>query len=79
MVLPVLFIAKRLAFVSVIIVTNEFLCIKIALMNLTALASVSFTLWYMPMESKQAKLFEAFNDCNAAPPYISSLVFLEHS
>ena len=60
---PVLFIAKRLAFVSVLIVANEFLWVQVALMNFTALASVSFTLWYMPMETKQANLFDAFNDC----------------
>ena len=28
-----------------------------------ALGSMIFTLWYMPFETKEANLFEIFNDC----------------
>ena len=42
---------------------HEYLWVQVALLNFTALTTAIFTLWYMPMESRVANLFEIFNDC----------------
>ena len=42
---------------------REYLWVQVALLNFTALTTASFTLWYMPMESRFANLIECFNDC----------------
>ena len=61
--LPVIFFLKRLAFVLVLVLAREYLWVQVALLNFTALTTATFTLWYMPMQSKMANLFEFFNDC----------------
>ena len=61
-VVPVFFFTKRLIFVSILVLASEYLWVQVAALNFTALATVSFTLWYMPLESRQANLFDFFND-----------------
>ena len=60
---PISFFAKRLIIASILVTGNKFLWIQVALLNFTALASIGITLWYMPLESFQANVFEVFNDC----------------
>ena len=60
--LPTLFFAKRLLFASLLVGESEFLWVQIALLNFSTLASLMYVLWYMPLESTRANLFEVFND-----------------
>ena len=57
------YFAKRLIFVSILVLASEYLWVQVAALNFTTLATVSFTLWYMPLDSRQANLFDFFNDC----------------
>ena len=45
-----------------LIVADSYLWVQIALLNSLSLASIMITLWYMPLESKKANVFEALND-----------------
>ena len=60
---PVFFFMKRLILVTILIFANEFLWFQIALLNFMALASLIYTVWFMPFDSKQSSLVEAFDDC----------------
>ena len=61
--MPLFYFAKRLIFVSILVLASEYLWVQVAALNFTTLATVSFTLWYMPLDSRQANLFDFFNDC----------------
>ena len=60
---PVLFFAKRLLFVSILVAANGYLWVQVALLTLMATATVIYTLWYMPLDSRKANLVEVLNEC----------------
>ena len=60
---PVYFFMKRLILVAILIFANEFIWLQIALLNFMALASLIYTVWFMPFDSKQSNLVEASNEC----------------
>ena len=57
-----LFFFKRFAFIVIILVLKDYLWFQIMAINCLTLGTVIFTLWYWPLETKQANLFEVFND-----------------
>ena len=59
---PIFFFAKRLVFVSFLVVANAYLWVQVATLNFLALTSIIYMLWYKPMETLQANLIEVFND-----------------
>ena len=36
---------------------------QVALLNFSALTTIIFTLWFMPLVTRHANIIEAFNDC----------------
>ena len=60
---PVYFFMKRLILVAILIFAREFVWVQVALLNHMAIATLIFTLWFMPLESKLSNLVEAFNEC----------------
>ena len=60
--MPTLFFVKRLLFVSLLVGASEYLWVQLAFLNFATLVSLMYVLWYMPLESTKANLFEVFND-----------------
>ena len=60
--LPVFFFVKRLILIAILIFASHCIWVQIALLNSMALATIIFTLWYMPWESRQDNYLEAFNE-----------------
>ena len=60
--MPTLYFVKRLLFASLLVGASEYLWVQVALLNFSTLASLMYVLWYMPLESTRANLFEVFND-----------------
>ena len=60
--MPILFFVKRLLFASLCVGASEYLWVQLALLNFSTMASLMYVLWYMPLESMKANLFEVFND-----------------
>ena len=59
---PVFFFTKRLLFVSILIFANSYLWVQVSLLNAMAIATIIFTLWFMPLDSKGANYIEVLNE-----------------
>ena len=59
--LPVLFFAKRLLFVSLAVTANNHLWVQLHLLNIITVCSIMFMLNF-PLDSLKANLLEIFND-----------------
>ena len=60
--IPVYFFMKRLILIAILIFASDCIWVQIALLNSMALATIIFTLWYMPWESRRDNYLEAFNE-----------------
>ena len=62
LLVPALHFTKSLLFVSLVVISPNFVWLQVALLNFTCLISAIFTLWYMPLDGRRANLFSAFDD-----------------